>query len=139
VDFVSLELAIMTHGTEPNVPLAWELVRTGERLTSPQHRALFGSILKMQVAAVLARGGLKDSAKAVIRRTRSQAPSDPEQYIAYDEAHAWLLLGERDQALRALGLYLEASPQEKSYIAEDPWFRDLRGDPRFTRLTGPGS
>jgi serine/threonine-protein kinase len=139
VDFVSLELAIMTHGTEPNVPLAWELVRTGERLTSPQHRALFGSILKMQVAAVLARGGLKDSAKAVIRRTRSQAPSDPEQYVAYDEAHAWLLLGERDQALRALGLYLEASPQEKSYIAEDPWFRDLRGDPRFTRLTGPGS
>ena len=138
VDFVALELGIMTAGTEPNVPLAWELVTLGERLTSPQHRALFGSALKMQVAAVLARAGLRDSAEAVIQRTRSGAPSDPEAWIPYDEAHAWLLLGERDEALRALGLYLEASPQEKSYIAEDPWFRDLRDDPRFAKLVGPG-
>ncbi len=134
VDFVALELAIMTQGAEPNVPLAWELVQLGERLTSPQHRALYGSILKMQVAAVLARVGLKDSAEAVIERTRSLAPEDPEQWIAYNEAHAWLLLGERDEALRALGMYLEASPQEKSYIAEDPWFQDLRDDPRFAEL-----
>jgi hypothetical protein len=74
----------------------------------------------------------------VIQRTRSEAPSDPEAWIPYDEAHAWLLLGERDEALRALGLYLDASPQEKSYIAEDPWFRDLRDDPRFAELVGPG-
>jgi len=138
VDFVALELGIMTAGTEPNVPLAWELVTLGERLTSPQHRALFGSALKMQVAAVLARAGLRDSAEAVIQRTRSGAPSDPEAWIPYNEAHVWLLLGERDEALRALGLYLDASPQEKSYIAEDPWFRDLRDDPRFAELVGPG-
>ena len=92
----------------------------------------------MQVAAVLARAGAEDSAKAVIQRTRSQAPEDPEQYVAYDEAHAWLHLGERDEALRALGMYLEASPQDKSYIAGDPWFQDLRDDPRFKQLTGPG-
>jgi tetratricopeptide (TPR) repeat protein len=138
VDFVALELGIMTAGTEPNVPLAWELVVLGERLTSPQHRALYGSVLKMQVAAVLARAGLRDSAEAVIQRTRSEAPSDPEAWIPYDEAHAWMLLGERDEALRALGLYVEASPQEKSYIAEDPWFQDLRDDPRFVALVGPG-
>ncbi len=138
VDFVALELGIMTAGTEPNVPLAWELVVLGERLTSPQHRALFGSVLKMQVAAVLARAGLRDSAEAVIQRTRSEAPSDPTAWIPYNEAHAWTLLGERDQALRALGMYLEATPQDKAYIAEDPWFRDLRDDPRFAALVGPG-
>ena len=137
VDFVALQLGIMTQGTEPNVPLAWELVKEGERLTSPQHRALFGSVLKIQVAAVLARAGLSDSARAVIQRTRSLAPEDPEQWIAYDEAHAWLLLGERDEALRALGMYLEATPQDKAYIAEDPWFEDLRDDPRFAQLTSP--
>ena len=138
VDFVALELGIMTQGTEPNVPLAWELVELGERLTSPQHRALFGSVLKIQVAAVLARAGLSDSARAVIQRTRSLAPEDPEQWIAYNEAHAWLLLGERDEALRALGMYLEATPQDKAYIAEDPWFQDLRDDPRFAELVRTG-
>jgi hypothetical protein len=48
------------------------------------------------------------------------------------------LLGERDEALRALGMYLEASPQEKSYIAKDPWFQELRDDPRFKQLISPG-
>ncbi len=94
--------------------------------------------MKMQVAAVLARAALTDSAKRVIQRTRSQAPEDPKQWIAYDEAHAWLLLGERDEALRVLGMYLEATPQDKAYIAEDSWFEALRDDPRFQELVSPG-
>ncbi len=117
VDFPAVELGSLATGGNPDVAHAWELVEEIERLTSPQHRALFGSIVRMQVAAVLARAGLEDSARAVIQRTRSQAPEDPEQLIAYDEAHAWLHLGERDEALRALGIYVEASPQEKSYLA----------------------
>ena len=92
----------------------------------------------MQAAAVLARAGLADSAKAVIQRTRSQAPSDPEEWITYEEAHAWLLLGERDKALRALGRYLEANPEDRPYIAKDSWFQDLRDDPRFEQLIGLG-
>jgi serine/threonine-protein kinase len=138
VDFPAVELGSLSHGGSPDVRQAWELVEEIERLTSPQHRALYGSIVRMQVAAVLARAGAEDSAKAVIQRTRSQAPEDPEQYIAYDEAHAWLHLGERDEALRALGMYLEAKPQDKSYIPQDPWFQELRDDPRFKQLTGPG-
>jgi tetratricopeptide (TPR) repeat protein len=138
VDFPAVELGSLSTGGSPDVLLAWELVGEIERLTSPQHLALYGAITRMQVAGVLARAGADDSAKAVIQRTRSQAPEDPEEYIAYDEAHAWLLLGERDEALRALGMYLEASPQEKSYIAKDPWFQGLRDDPRFKQLISPG-
>ncbi|MCH9014797.1 MAG: hypothetical protein IH877_03795, partial [Gemmatimonadetes bacterium] len=138
VDFPAAELGILTQGGDPNAGHAWELVAEIERLTSPQHLALFGSIANMQVAAVLARAGLADSARAVIQRTRSQAPSDPEELITYDEAHAWLLLGERDKALRALGIYLEANPEDKTYISGDSWFQDLRDDPRFQQLISLG-
>ena len=73
----------------------------------------------------------------MIQRTRSQAPEDPEGWIAYDEAHAWVLLGKWDEALRALGVYLEGSPQDKDYIARDSWFEALRDDPRFKELVRP--
>ncbi len=138
VDFPAVELGSLTQGGNPDVRQAWELLEDIERLTSPQHLQLYGSIARMQVAGVLARAGLEDSAKAVIQRTRSQAPEDPGEWIAYNEAHAWLLLGERKEALRAIGVYLEASPQEKSYVAQDSWFEALRDDPRFKELVGPG-
>ena len=137
MDFVALELAALTQGGEPDVEEAWELVDHVTRLTSPQHRDLFTAVAKMQVATVIARAGFADSARSVIQRTRADAPDDPEQYMAYDEAHAWVLLGDHDGALWALGVYVAASPQEKAYIAEDPWFKDLRDDPRFQELVGP--
>jgi len=138
VDFVALQLATLTQFGAPNVERAWELVREVDRLTSPQHLALYTCIAKMQVAAVLARAGLADSARSVIRRTRAGAADDPALYITYEEAHAWLLLGDREEALRALRKYLEASPREKAYEAEDPYFQDLHGDPRFEELVGAG-
>ena len=137
VDFVALELAALTQGGEPDIDGAWELVDQVARLTSPQHRDLYVGIARMQVATVIARAGLADSARSVIERTRADAPDDPEQYMAYDEAHARVLLGDHDGALWALGMYLAASPQEKTYISEDPWFKDLRDDPRFQELVMP--
>lgn len=139
VDFPAIELGILTQAGEPNAGHAWELVAEIKQLTSPQNLALFASIANMQVGAVLARAGLRDSGIAVVERTRSQAsPNDPGELISYDEAHAWLVLGERDRALRALDTYLEANPQDKTYIARDSWFKDLQDNSYFKQLTDTG-
>jgi hypothetical protein len=46
------------------------------------------------------------------------------------------MLGERDEALHQLGLYLSANPHFREGQARDRtwWFQDLRADPRYQRL-----
>ncbi len=88
------------------------------------------------VAKTLARAGLHDSARAVIRGARGPEPLD---WLAYDEAHARLLLGERDRALDLLRRYVETSPAKAPTLATDWYFRPLQGDPAFQALiAGPG-
>ena len=92
----------------------------------------------MLVAMVLARAGSQDSSRAVIEHARAAAPVDDPRApaLAYNEAAAWLALGEREEALRALEVYLTAYPQRKSYIATDSWFRALHDHPSFQKLVG---
>lgn len=91
------------------------------------------------VAAILARTGLGDSARAVVRRAHRDAQSP---YIALDmtyaEAYVHLLLGERDETLRLLRTYLDANAQERASTAQHPWWRSLRSDPRFAALVRVG-
>jgi hypothetical protein len=86
----------------------------------------------MQVAKVLARAGMRDSARAVITLARGASTPD---WLSYDEAHARLLLGERDHALHLLGISLRSSP-DTAYLARDWWFDGLHDDPRFKALVG---
>lgn len=134
VGFPALELHILTQGGSPDVAVAWQLVEETVRLSSPRTRELYRSIVEGKMVAVLARAGLQDSARSHLRRVRTRAPDDPKKRLAQEEAHAWLLLGERDSALQALAKYLDANPQDRSYAAKDPWWRDLHGDPRFEAL-----
>ena len=48
------------------------------------------------------------------------------------------LLGDKDEALRLLKIYLVASPQQVLVLRGDPgwWFRDLAADPRYKQLVG---
>jgi len=90
------------------------------------------------IAAMLARTGLGDSARAVIASTRAVERSAGESNAAApQEAYAWTLLGQRDSALALLESYLRARPAERSLIAQLPWFHALRPDPRFQRLINP--
>ncbi len=92
------------------------------------------------VAAVLARSGLADSARAVIRRTRAAATNPAAQSsLDYDEAYVRLLLGERDIALQLLAKCLRRRPENRAYVAESPWFRALHDNPRFQALVRPAS
>jgi len=91
------------------------------------------------VAAVVARTGLADSAKAILdQATRGIKDPDLLSAVAYDQAYIWLLLGDSTQALRLLTIYLRANPASRSYVAGAPWFYSLHSDPRFEALVAEG-
>ena len=106
----------------------WALVRAVERgyemdLWAHGH---------LQAAAVLARAGRSDSARAVVRRTRQSAGTDP--WLDYYEAYVRLQLGEREQAIDLLQEFVKARPHRREYISKDWWWRPLRSEPRFQTL-----
>jgi TolB-like protein/tetratricopeptide (TPR) repeat protein/tRNA A-37 threonylcarbamoyl transferase component Bud32 len=114
---------------------AWRLAAVVDRVdTDPE---MLGD-RHLLVAAVLARSGLGDSARAVIGRTRATIANPAAQAtLDYDEAYVRLLLGERDTALRLLGKYLRTRPENRAYVAQSAWFRALHDDPRFQALVRP--
>jgi serine/threonine-protein kinase len=88
----------------------------------------------IQVARLLARNAMPDSAEAVLVAYRASPEDRP--YFAYDEASVRLALGDPDGALDLLEVYLEVSPDRRSYLADDWLFEELWADPRFVELTG---
>ncbi len=132
---VELMVLVADRTGKPDIALAWQRVDEIRALLPPHRRAFYLPIAEIQVAAVLGRAGLGDSARAVIARARASFPEKPEN-LGYEEAYAWLMLGDRDQALRALSDYLEVAPHRRSYIAKDRLFEELRADPRFGALVG---
>ena len=86
-------------------------------------------------AAVIARAGMRDSAVAVIRRTSSEQARHPGTvWQPQIEAYVWLLLGDRDTALRLLSRYVHELPRVRQHVASSPWYRDLHSDPRYQEL-----
>jgi len=88
------------------VPRAWSLAAAGD-----PPNPLTGQVrprLRMQVAAVLARVGLRDSARAVAARARAAGKGDPE--LVELEAGVRLLLGDRREAIALLHRYQADGP-----------------------------
>ena len=96
---------------------------------------------QMLVAIAQARAGLRDSADATARRARADTTIDATRELAMLEAIMRTMLGEQDEALHQLGLYLAANPQLREGMARDRtwWFRDLRNHPGYQRLVGTPS
>ena len=125
--FPAIELLVLASpaAPEPDVDHAWSLVELlEERLPD------MASQWELLAAAVLARASLDDSARAVISRASDPADATALTY----EANARLLLGDREEAIRLLGDYLEMQPQRRGQVATDPWWQALRGDPDFEAL-----
>jgi hypothetical protein len=78
---------------------------------------------------------MADSARSVIDSTRARlrASGNAEEYLM-NEAHARLLIGERQTALGLLERAARRDPALRPRIAMFPWFDPLRGEPRFQRL-----
>jgi serine/threonine-protein kinase len=139
--FAVCQLYLMTmRGRTPDPARAWriatsDVVRDDPSTGSPEFTVRQA---RMIVAMVLARAGLPDSAKAVIRTARAGSDVDPTKDLAHDEAFAQLLAGDRAASLAALKSFLAANPDVREGLAEDPgwWFRDLADDPEFRRVVG---
>ncbi len=133
-EFVVCQLFLLASfpQVEPDVDRAWALVDTLTALVAERTRPAFHAYGSVQVAKVAARAGLPDSARAILRGARGE---ETPQWLAYDEAHVRVLLGEHDDAIRLLRQYLHGGA-DPAFLARDWWFSDLRDDPRFQALVG---
>jgi DNA-binding SARP family transcriptional activator/TolB-like protein len=132
--FVECQLTLARE--DPSVPpvpaQAWALVAELDRLDPPARAAAEGRgyarlYRRAAVAAVLARAGEADSARAVLARARGEAEGSPDSriFFLYDEAYVTLLLGDRAGARRLLDAYLAAHPQLRPTVTRDAAFRGL--------------
>ena len=135
--FVQCELWLMTSRAKPpDVALAWQLLDEVVKLTPARTREYVRLESQNAVAAVLARAGLADSARHLLARSRGGPDLDPEAELLSYQAFAFVLLGDRDQALRLLKEQVAANPAHRVGLARTThwWWRDIKDDPRFQEL-----
>ncbi|HYR12061.1 MAG TPA: BTAD domain-containing putative transcriptional regulator [Longimicrobium sp.] len=130
--FVECELTLLARdasaGASPDS--AWRLVRSIERLDPPARartagRAYAPVYRRMMAAAVLARAGERDSARALVARARAATRDEPELRVSllYDEAYVQWLLGDVGRAAALLDTFATAQPGLRDYLTRDPLFR----------------
>ena len=124
----------------PDITRAWQLLDQNVAQYPPNAREFRRRLDQLFVAMALTRAGLKDSARAVALRSRAGADIDPTHQLAYFEAMLRNLLGDRDEALRLLTVYLATNPQDRATLAKDDtwWWGGLRDDSRFKALVRGG-
>jgi TolB-like protein len=127
------------RGKKPDVARMWQLLDENVALYPPNVRDYRRRRGELLVAMTLVNANLKDSARAVALRARAGADVDPTRDLIYVEILLRNLLGDRNEALQLLKLYLATNPQDRMTIAKDStwWWRGLRGDPEFERLLKP--
>jgi serine/threonine-protein kinase len=140
--FVECQLWLYAlKGTTLNLKQLQPLYQKYLDLTPMTDRAFNEHYGQMLVAIAHARAGLRSSADAIARRARADTTMDATRDLALLEAIMRTMLGEQDEALHQLGLYLSANPQLREGMARDRtwWFRDLRKDPRYEQLVATTS
>ena len=90
---------------------------------------------RLLVAAILARSGKQDSARAVLNRVRSTQPLIAKTASEPAEAYILLLLGDREAAVQLLMDHVRKTPPDRGVpLLKHPWFKALRNDPRLDSL-----
>ncbi|MEP6692198.1 MAG: protein kinase [Gemmatimonadaceae bacterium] len=138
--FSDCELTILGWASDRpgDASLAWHLLDSLEQIAHPKAYVKPWVAHRMLIAALLARAGLRDSALAVVGRTRPDSTADQEATdFDYSEAYVRLLLGQRARAIELLGHFLARRPAQHLLVANSRWFERLHGDPDFVRLTSP--
>lgn len=139
VNFNTWALTVLASRHEPGDPQrAWAYWDTIQQ-TQPRDRAeQYRAIGLALVGTVLARARLGDSARAVLRRGLEGRSTADSAEAAYNLAYAYLVLGDTVRCLDWLALDLAVNPGSRAYRSTEPWFRPLRGNPRFEELVRPG-
>jgi hypothetical protein len=115
---------------------AWEHVSAIESRDSLGMLAVNWAYRRFMVAAVLARTGMRDCARALVHSTTAELPKHRGSSDApLVQAYVFVLLGDRSAALDLLEKHAESVPGGQRYVARTPWYRTLRGDSTFEALT----
>ena len=136
--FAECQLWLMTTAdAQPDPSAAWRLLAVIDSLTPAPRKAFEHHRAETIVGVALARARLADSARHVLQRARADRDVDPGQEIVSIEAFARTILGDRDEAIALLQRYIAANPTHAFTRGGDIswWWRDLKSDPRFARLT----
>jgi eukaryotic-like serine/threonine-protein kinase len=137
--FVTCSLWLALAGfTPPNPLAAWALLDTAIALTSDGERNAVRLEGRLIVAGVLGRANLVDSARNVLRRTPMDTVVDPLRETMPVRAYAWLLLGDRDQALATLRAFFDVPEARRGVTGPSWWFRELSDDPRYRAMAVSG-
>ena len=131
--FSTCQIFLMSmRGQTPDPARAWRLAES-PLLTGDYQKAE----ARMLTAAVLARAGLKDSARAVARGAVVNADIDPTRDLYLQQAFVFTLLDDKTAAIGALKTYLAANPERRKDFSEDPgWrLRSLTAEAGYRDLT----
>jgi serine/threonine-protein kinase len=138
-NFVECQITVNAlPGARPDVARMWQLLDQNVALYPPNQREFRRHRGEILVAMTLVRAGLKDSADGVARRARLDPTQDPSRELVYIEAMLRNIMNDREEALRLVGSYLAANPQDRATMAKDYtwWWAGIRDDPRFRSLVG---
>jgi hypothetical protein len=95
----------------------------------------------MLVAGAITRGGLPDSARRVILRSRALPTEDPRREVEGLEAIVRVMLHEPNEAVRLIEDYLTVNPDHRIGFTSHTvwWWRDLQTHPGFRRILNGAS
>ena len=137
--FAECRLFMMTMpGSTPDPARAWKLADSLVALSKPTDRPYRRMEGANYAAAVLARAGLADSARATVARSMADADLDPTHDASLPAAFVYTLLGDTTRAVEQLKKYFDANPDRRHLYSGDPgwWFRPLEASPRFRAVVG---
>ncbi|HEY0015639.1 MAG TPA: BTAD domain-containing putative transcriptional regulator [Longimicrobium sp.] len=132
--FVQCHLLLLRAdpGRLPDAARAVRLLGELDRVDPPararaEGRAYAPLFRQAVVAAVVARSGNADSARAMLARARREAASDADltTSLAYDAAYVHRVLGQPDSARALLAWAFARRPAMREFALRDPLFRGL--------------
>ncbi|MDQ4080091.1 MAG: serine/threonine-protein kinase, partial [Gemmatimonadota bacterium] len=129
---------LSTNVRQPDPAKAWQLLDELEQLTPASRREMVRRAWQMVVALSIDRAGHPDSARRVIERARAGRDIDPRGELLGQELVVRAMLGDNEEALRVLKVYLTSHPEHREgFTKANRWeFRALRNDPRYLALVG---
>lgn len=138
--FFNCEFAILgwMGRSRAEVGAAWRALDAMETRDSARVLNAAWGQYRFMIAGVAARAGMKDSAEAIVRRTReSMQPSQTTDAADLAEARVWSDLDDANKAISMIEIFLRHNPSLRGQVRNYPWFTSLRNDQRFQAITAP--